>query len=67
MITEANRVTVSQVRDRLQGPNSALLVCAYDDEEKCRSMHIPGSVTLSQLNFRLESLPKDQELVFYCG
>lgn len=67
MISEANRVTVSWVRDRLKAPNPALLVCAYDDEQRCRSMRIPGSLTMGELTPRLASLPRDHDLVFYCG
>jgi hypothetical protein len=43
------------------------LVCAYEDEERCASMGIPGSFTLRALASRLGSLPKTQELVFFCG
>lgn len=67
MITEANRVTPTWTRNRMKGPKPALLVCAYDDEEKCRSMSLPNSLTMRELNERLSSLPRDQELVFYCG
>ena len=67
MISEANRVTVSWTQDHLRGPNPALLVCAYDDEEKCRSMRIPGSMTLGELNQRLPSLSENQEIIFYCA
>jgi hypothetical protein len=67
MIGDANRVTPSWVRDRRTGPDPALLVCAYDDDAKCRSMFIPGSITLNELIPKAGSLPKDQQLVFYCG
>lgn len=67
MIIEAHRVSVSWTRDHMKGPHPALLVCAYDDEERCRSMRLPDSITLRELNERLPSLSKDQELVFICG
>lgn len=67
MILEANRVSASWTRDHMKAPSPALLVCAYDDEEKCRSMRLPDSLTLRELNDRLPSLSKDQELVFYCA
>lgn len=66
MITQANRVPVSYVRDR-QNAGGVQLVCAYDDEEKCRSLRLPGSITLRELNDRLPSLSQDRELVFYCA
>ena len=65
MIGEANRVTPSWVRERQQGPDPAVLICAYDDEEKCRSIRIPGSITLRELNEQLPSFGRDKILVFY--
>ena len=63
----AIRVSPAHVRSRLQAQPPALLVCAYDDEQKCASMKIPGSITMRELHERLPSLPRTQELVFYCG
>ena len=65
MISEANRVPASWVRDHQRGPDPAVLVCAYDDEERCRSIRIPGSITLRELNEQLPSFSPDKELVFY--
>jgi hypothetical protein len=61
------RISPLQVWARLQTQPPALLVCAYDDEEKCAALKIPGSLLLRSLSSRLGSLPKDQEIIFYCG
>ena len=61
------RVSPSEVWTRLQESPPALLVCAYDDENRCAAMKIPGSLLLRELDDRLRSLPKTQEIVFYCG
>jgi hypothetical protein len=53
------------MRERLN--IGAVLVCAYDDEERCRPIRIPGSITLKELESRLDTLSWDRELVFYCG
>jgi hypothetical protein len=45
----------------------ALLVCAYDDEAKCRQIALDGAISLAELGSRLASLPKDTELIFYCA
>jgi N-acetylglutamate synthase-like GNAT family acetyltransferase len=45
----------------------ALLVCAYEDEAKCRQMQLQGSIPLTQFASRVPSLPKDQEIIFYCA
>jgi len=46
---------------------SALLVCAYDDEEKFKKNHLQGAMSLGEFKARLPSLTKDQEIIFYCG
>lgn len=44
----------------------ALLVCAYEDETICEVMHLEGSIFLQQLEAKLPTLPKSQEIIFYC-
>jgi hypothetical protein len=67
MIGEANRVPPSWVRERQRGNDPPLLVCAYDDEEKCRSIRIPGSLTRRELTEQLPAFSQDKEIVFYCS
>ena len=45
----------------------ALLVCAYEDEEKCRALHIDDAVTARELERMFPLLPRDRELIFYCA
>jgi hypothetical protein len=45
----------------------ALLVCAYDDEEKCKLIHLEGAIFLKELESKLPSLSKNQEIIFYCA
>ena len=45
----------------------ALLVCAYDDREKCSRMQLEGATGLDELTARLPALDHDQEIVFYCA
>jgi hypothetical protein len=45
----------------------ALLVCAYDDESKCQKLRLEGAITLRELQRRLESVPRSQELILYCA
>ena len=44
----------------------ALLVGAYDDEERCAKLHLEGAMSLNEFRSRLPSLSKDQEIIFYC-
>jgi hypothetical protein len=45
----------------------AFLVCAYEDEVKCHQIALKGSIPLTQFTSRVSSLPKDQEIIFYCA
>ncbi|HEX9818863.1 MAG TPA: ArsR family transcriptional regulator [Methylomirabilota bacterium] len=45
----------------------ALLVCAYEDESKCQRMRLDGALTLRELQERLATLPRSQEIIFYCA
>jgi hypothetical protein len=45
----------------------ATLVCAYDDEARCRKILLDHSMTRSQLEATLSSQSKDQEIIFYCS
>jgi hypothetical protein len=65
-MAEIPRISVSEARSKVQA-NTALLVCAYEDEAKCSRMNLEGSIPLAKFARRAASLPKDQELIFYCG
>jgi hypothetical protein len=38
--------------------NSALLVCAYDSEERFRQNHLEGAISLAAFKSRLHTIPK---------
>lgn len=60
------RIDVEEARRKVAA-GQALLICAYEDEGKCGRMRLEGSTTLSELQARLPSLRKDEELIFYCA
>jgi len=66
VMSDVPRIDVQDARRRV-AEGKALLVCAYADEAKCGRMRLDGSITLSELEARLPSLPRDQEIIFYCG
>ena len=45
----------------------ALLVCAYDDEEKFEGNQLAGAMSLSDLRKREPELDHRQEIIFYCA
>ncbi|RMD99875.1 MAG: ArsR family transcriptional regulator [Calditrichaeota bacterium] len=59
-------ISKEELQQRLQ--NNEVIVLDVRPEEEFRSGHIPGAVSipLSQLQKRLEELPRDREVVAYC-
>jgi len=59
------RVAVQEARQAVQS-GRALLVCAYDDA-RCARLRLQDSITVRELAARAASLPREQELIFYCA
>ena len=66
MVAEVDRISVQEAREKVRS-NTALLVCAYDDEQKFSKMKLEGAISLASLQSRASTLPKDKEIIFYCG
>jgi len=60
------RISAEETRQRVSS-GSALLVCAYDDDEKFKNNHLQGAIALSEFKSKLHSIPQDQEVIFYCA
>ena len=47
----------------------ALLVCAYEDEEKCKQTRLAQALTLGELEelLRRDEVPRDRALILYCA
>jgi hypothetical protein len=63
---EPRRVTPQEIYSKVQS-EEILLVCAYDDEAKCRRLLLKGAITLAEFKSRLPTLPQDREIGFYCA
>ena len=63
--SEIERVSVEDARTEAR-TGRAMLVCAYDDA-RCSRIRFEGAITLRELERQAASLPKSQELVFYCA
>ncbi len=59
----AQRLSAEEVRRKLDSGDGPLLVCGYDDDQKCRSFGITGALTYNE--FRARNVPKDREIVFF--
>jgi len=60
------RITPEETFQKLRA-GKALLVCAYDSDEQFKNMHLAGAISLAEFKEKLPSLPKNQEIVFYCA
>ncbi len=65
-MVKAIRITPKETFQKLRA-GKAMLVCAYDSDEQFRSLQLQGAISLSEFRAKLSSLPKDQEIVFYCA
>jgi hypothetical protein len=63
-MTEPVRISPEVARKKVLF-HEAILVCAYEDEEKFRKMHLEGAISLNEFKNRASSLSKEQEIVFY--
>jgi len=62
---DLERIGVADAR-QIVSAGRALLVCAYDDA-RCERVRLEGSIPLSQLERQAGTLPKDQQLIFFCA
>jgi hypothetical protein len=60
------RVSPQQARQHVES-GGALLVCAYDSEEKFQENRLEHAISLEQFKSRSGSLSKDREIIFYCA
>ncbi len=65
-MAEIERISVAEARNKVQG-KEALLVCAYPDDAKFKAARLDGAISLASFESRAATLPKSQEIIFYCG
>ncbi len=65
MADTVERIGPHEAREHMR--SGALLVCAYDSDEKFRQNRLDGAISLADFQARDESLPKDREIIFYCA
>jgi predicted nuclease of restriction endonuclease-like RecB superfamily len=65
-MSEPARVSPEETRQKVVS-GSALLVCAYDNEEKFRKLQLEGATSLSSFRELLSTVPKNKEVIFYCA
>ena len=60
-------IAAQQAHDMLAKDPSVLLVCAYDKDEQFRQYDLEGAISLNEFRRRVISLPKDEDVIFYCA
>jgi len=61
---QATRITPQDTQKKIAA-GEAMLVCAYEDPEKCRKYNLEGSLNFQELWRRRPG--KQQEIIFYCA
>ena len=62
----AEKISPQEARQEVQA-GEALLVCAYEDEERYKKVRLEGAISLKELRSRETDLNKDQKIIFYCA
>jgi hypothetical protein len=65
-VADIERISVKDAHEQVAA-NQALLVCAYEDDAKCRMVNLDGSISLTSFQSRVRSLPKTQNIIFFCA
>jgi len=65
-MTEPKRVRPEEVYQKVKS-GAVILVCAYEDDVKFKKLQLQGAISFNEFKSKLPSLPKDQEIVFYCA
>jgi hypothetical protein len=63
---EVERISPEDARREVEA-GRAVLVCAYEDEARCRQLRLENAISLNELRRRIDTIPRDRTLIFYCG
>lgn len=61
------RISPHQAQEHMDARPDTMLVCAYDNHEKCRKNHISGAISFQEFQARADLIPKDRVIIFYCS
>ncbi len=63
-MVEPIRIPPDEARKKVLA-REALFVCAYENDEKFKKMHLEGALSFNEFKNGIASLSKDQEIIFY--
>jgi rhodanese-related sulfurtransferase len=64
-MTEVARITPQEAHARVSS-GQALLVFAYEDPARFFELRLEGAISIQEFRARRGTLPRDQEIIFYC-
>ena len=64
-MSTCERISPEEAKTRVKS-KEALLVCAYQEDEKFKQMRLEGAMSYKEFKKKVASLPKEQEIIFYC-
>jgi hypothetical protein len=65
-MVEPVRISPEETRKRVLS-SAALLVCAYDDDEKFKRNQLEGAISFFVFKTRAAKPSRGQEIIFYCA
>lgn len=65
-MSEAPRISPERLQERREAGEDFLVVCAYDDREKCDEVAIDDSIPFPEFEKRVPRLDESQKIAFYC-
>jgi len=60
------RITPQEAHSRVSA-GRALLVCAYENPARFAENRLEGAISIHEFRARRDTLPRDQEIIFYCA
>ena len=65
-MSEVSRITPQEAHAKVSAGTS-LLVCAYEDPERFSTMRLEGAISIQEFRAKRATLPREQQIIFYCA
>ena len=65
-LADVPRIAVDTAREK-SSSGEALLVCAYDSDERFNTMRLDGAISLREFKMKLTDISRTREIIFYCA
>lgn len=59
-------ISASEAQQHVQSED-ALMVCAYDSDEKFKKACLDGAISLQDFHEQEDQIAKDREIILYCS